>query len=74
MSNFFYGRKVIVFAAGEVSLTKVSVTEKSLTDEDEQMFTQRLLSKYEKQEGTMEIVFKNGRPDYAIITSENKPK
>jgi hypothetical protein len=72
VSTFLFGRKFITFSDGDASLTKVSITEKSLTGEDEQSFTQRLLSKYEKEEGTMEIVFKNGRPDYAIITSEKE--
>ena len=27
-----------------------------------------LLEKYQDQQGTIEIVFKRGRPDYAIIT------
>ncbi len=74
MSLFSFGRKFISFSDGESSLKKVSVTEKSLNGEDEDAFTQRLLTKYGKQEGEMEIVFKNGRPDYAIITSENKDK
>jgi hypothetical protein len=63
-----FGRKSLSFAKGVASLTKISITEKSLLGEDEKAFTQRLLKKYGNDQGTMEIVFKNGRPDYAIIT------
>ena len=63
-----YGRKTLSFAHGEASLTRISVTERVLPREDESTFTQRLLKKYGEQQGTIEIVIKNGRPDYAIIT------
>jgi hypothetical protein len=72
MSTFSFGRKFISLLEGEASLTKVSITEKSQAGEDEQAFAQRLLRKYEQTEGTMEIVFRNGRPDYAIITPETE--
>jgi hypothetical protein len=63
-----FGRKTLAFAKGVTFLTKISVTEKTLLGEDENAFTQRLLRKYGDGQGTMEIVFKNGRPDYAIVT------
>jgi hypothetical protein len=62
-----FGRKILSFSKGEAFVTEICVTEKSLADENEQKFTQRLLGKYREHEGTIEIVIKNGRPDYAII-------
>jgi hypothetical protein len=66
--SYDFGRKSFSFSKGVASLTKVSITEKSLVGEDENTFTQRLLKKYANEEGTIEIVFKNGHPDYAIVT------
>jgi hypothetical protein len=63
-----FGRKTLSFAKGVSFLTKTAITEKSLAGEDECTFTQRLLNKYCDDEGTIEIVFKHGRPDYAIVT------
>jgi hypothetical protein len=68
MLNVKYGRKTFSFDAGAAVHTRTSVTEKASAGEDEQSFTQRLLKKYENQRGDIEIVFKNGRPDYAIVT------
>jgi hypothetical protein len=65
---YSFGRKTLSFARGVTFLTKISITEKSLMGEDESAFTERLLKKYRNEEGTIEIVFKNGRPDYAIVT------
>lgn len=61
-------RKVLSFSGGEASLKKVFITERPLSGEDEDEFTQRLLAKYGKQQGTIEIVLKNERVDYAIVT------
>ena len=61
-------RKTLAFGGGETSIKKMSLTEKPLTSEDEETFTQRLLRKYGKRRGTIELVLKNGYPDYAIIT------
>jgi hypothetical protein len=63
-----YGRKTFSFAGGKVMLTSTSVTEKPLPGEGETVFTDRLIAKYRGQQGTIEIVIKNGYPDYAIIT------
>jgi hypothetical protein len=51
-----------------VELTGTSVTERSLKGEDENAFAKRLMKMYGKNEGTIEIVFKMGRPDYAIVS------
>ena len=40
--------------------------------EDEDAFTERLMRKYGNHQGTIEIVFKGGQPDYAIITLEQE--
>ena len=63
-----FGRKVFSFDEGGAVLKITSVTEKALPDEDEMTFTYRLLEKYKGQKGTIEVVFKRGRPDFAIIT------
>lgn len=62
-----YGRKRFSFSGGKTILTSVTVTEKSQPGEDEEAFFRRLMKKFGDQQGTVEIVFKNGRPDYAII-------
>jgi len=63
-----FGRRRFDFAQGKVELTSTSFTEKALPGEDEQAFTDRLLKLYSSREGTIEMVFKGGSPDYAIIT------
>ena len=63
-----YGRKTFSFAEGVTVLTAICVTEKAMSDEDEASFTRRLAKKYKGQRGTIEVVFKNGHPDYAIVT------
>jgi hypothetical protein len=68
MLNVKYGRKTFSFDGGAAVHTRTTITEKANAGEDEQSFTQRLLKKYENQRGDIEIVFKNGRPDYAIVT------
>ena len=68
MSDLKFGRKTLSFAEGATVLTKTTITEKAMSGEDETSFTQRLLRKYENQRGAIEIVFKNGRPDYAVVT------
>jgi hypothetical protein len=68
MQTVKYGRKVFSFNGDGAELTSTSVTEKALPDEDEMSFTRRLVKQYQGQEGTIEVVFKRGRPDYAIIT------
>jgi hypothetical protein len=68
MDGVNYGRKVFSFSNGVTSHTSTSITEKSMPGENEQAFTERLARKYARREGTIEIVFKKGRPDYAVIT------
>ena len=63
-----FGRRRYSFARGSVELMRTDITERSLNGEDEEAFTRRLMKKYGSREGTIEIVFKKGRPDYAIVT------
>lgn len=65
-----FGRKRLAFAEGTAHLVSYSVTERAKTGEDEQAFTDRLLRKFGEGQGTIEIVFKHNRPDYAIIVFE----
>lgn len=68
MNHVKFGRKIYSFDNGDVVLKSTSVTEKALPDEDERTFTRRLVEKYQGQRGVIEVVFKRGHPDYAIIT------
>lgn len=70
MGDIDYGRKKYKFSNGTAELTRTSFTVRSLRSEDEQAFAERLMKLYGAQEGTIEMVFKNGQPDYAIITVE----
>jgi hypothetical protein len=63
-----FGRRKFSFSYGRAVLKSTSVTERALIGENEQSFTERLLRIYGDQQGTIEMVFKNGRPDYAILT------
>jgi hypothetical protein len=67
MEHIKYGRRIFSFGDGDAVLKSTSVTEKAMPGEDEMAFTRRLLRKFEGQRGTIEVVFKSGRPDYAII-------
>ena len=67
-----YGRRRFTFRKGKKINTSTSITERSLQGEDEEAFTERLMNKYGNQQGTIEIVFKGGQPDYAIITLEQE--
>jgi hypothetical protein len=68
MQSMKFGRKVFSFNGDGAVLKSTSVTEKAMPDEDEAAFTRRLVERYKGREGTIEVVFKRGRPDYAIIT------
>jgi hypothetical protein len=70
MGDLDYGRKKYKISNGTAELTRTSFTVKSLRSEDELAFSKRLLKLYGAGEGTIEVVFKNGQPDYAIITLE----
>ena len=68
MGSIKYGRKIFSLDKGCTVLRTISVTEKVLQYEDEVTFIRRLAEKYQDRQGTIEIVFKRGSPDYAIIT------
>ena len=68
MKPLAFGRKRFILTEGVSKLTSTSITEKPIRGETEAEFTRRLLAKYADCNGEMEIVFKQGRPDYAIIT------
>jgi hypothetical protein len=68
MDGIKYGRKIFSLDKGCTVLKVTSVTEKALQYEDEATFRRRLAEKYRDRQGTIEIVFKRGNPDYAIIT------
>ena len=62
-----YGRKTFSFDNGMATLVNTSITEQALPGEDEHVFIQRLLKKYEQRKGTVEIVIKNGQPSHAVL-------
>ncbi len=68
MQQIKYGRKIFSFGEGSTVLESTSVTERALPNEDEIAFTGRLLKKFQDRKGTIEVIFKNGWPDYAVIT------
>jgi hypothetical protein len=68
METLSYGRKVFSFAQGTTVHTSTTITEKALPHESEDAFTRRLMKKVGDRRGTVEIIFKNGRPNYAVIT------
>jgi hypothetical protein len=70
IKRVLFGRKQFSFGGGVPVLESIVITEKPLKDEDEAAFTQRLVHQYSDQHGTIEMVIKNGLPDYALITLE----
>ncbi|MEJ2750889.1 MAG: hypothetical protein P8183_23725, partial [Anaerolineae bacterium] len=68
MEPLIYGRKVFSFAKGITVHQSTTITERSFPHESEKAFTHRLMKKYGDRQGTVEIVIKNGHPDYAVIT------
>jgi hypothetical protein len=68
LKRISFGRRNFSFSYGRAVLKSTSVTERALIGENEQTFTERLLRLYGDRQGTIEMVFKNDRPDYAIIT------
>lgn len=62
-----YGRRTFSFTRGVAVHKSTSIIEKPMLGEDEQAFTARLARKYRTQQGTFEVVFKKGQPDYAIV-------
>ena len=69
MDDIKFGRRIFFFDKGDTVLKSTSVTEKALPGEDEMAFTRRLVEKYKDERGTIEVVFKRGHPDYAIISN-----
>ena len=65
-----YGRVTISVANGRAKLEQITVTEKAFPGEDKDQFVDRLLKRYTDKNGTFQIVFENGKPDYAIVTLE----
>jgi hypothetical protein len=68
MMKVIFGRRKYSFSGGAVELTGTSITERSLKGEGENAFTRRLMKLYGNRKGTIEIVFKMGNPDYAIVS------
>jgi hypothetical protein len=68
MPKMRFGRKKYSLKKGKPILESTSVTVRTLPREDEEAFTKRLIELYGHREGTVEMVFKAGRPDYAVIT------
>jgi hypothetical protein len=64
------GRKRFSFVEGVPILQSMTITENPHPDEDEEQFTQRLVQQYGRERGEIEVIIKNGRPDYAVITLE----
>jgi hypothetical protein len=74
METLSYGRKLFSFAQGITVHQSTAITEKALPHESEEAFTSRLMKKYGHRQGTVELVFKNGRPNYAVITFSQNDK
>jgi hypothetical protein len=68
MQTIQYGRRRFSFSNGRARHTSTILTVQAGADEDECTFTQRLLAAYSAKEGTIEIVFKAGIPQYAVVT------
>jgi hypothetical protein len=68
MQTLQYGRKIFSFDEAGTALKSTVVTEKVLPGENEEGFIRRLSEKYQGQQGTIEVVFKRGLPDYAVIS------
>ena len=71
MQRINFGRRRFSFKNGKAVPESMSITERALVGEDERAFTERLMRLYGKKKGTIEIVFRSGRPDYAIISFSN---
>ena len=70
MEELIFGRKKFEFFEGKVTLYETTITVKAFPNEDEKIFTRRIMEKYGRHNGTFEIVFKKARPDYAIVHLE----
>lgn len=68
MQTIAYGRRRLSFCRGNAIPTSTILTIRAEEGEDEVAFTRRLLAECGESEGTIEIVFRAGVPEYAIIT------
>ena len=68
METIKFGRRKFTVIDGETKLFSTSITVRAYKGEDEQAFFERLKEICGNAQGIMEIIFKAGRPDYAIIT------
>jgi hypothetical protein len=68
MQTILFGRRHLSFSNGSAVHTRTTVTVRANPGEDEHAFTQRLLAQCNGREGTIEIIFRAGVPEYAIIT------
>lgn len=68
MQTITYGRRRLAFSRGSVVHTSTVLTIRAEDGEDEATFTQRLLRTCADSEGTIEIVFRAGAPEYAVVT------
>jgi hypothetical protein len=68
MQTILYGRRRLSFSHGRAVHTCTIHTVQANPEEDEAAFVQRLLAECSASEGTIEIVFKAGQPQYAVLT------
>ncbi len=71
MQTIHYGRRRLAFAHGRAVPTSTTHTIRAHEGEDEAAFVQRLLDEWDADQGTIEIVFKGGFPEYAVVTIES---
>ena len=68
MKDIHFGRRFLSFDSGQVVITSTAITERARLGEDEDAFVERLVKKYRHRKGTLEMVIKAGKPQYAIVT------
>jgi len=68
METIKFGRRKFTVVDGKTKLLSTSITVRAFKGEDEQAFFERLKEMCGNAQGFMEIIFKAGCPDYAIIT------
>lgn len=73
MQTIHYGRRRLAFSNGRVVPTSTAHTVRAYPGEDEAAFVERLLAECDAVQGTIEIVFKGGFPEYAVVTIEQGP-
>lgn len=70
MQTIHYGRRRLAFSNGRAVPTSTMHTVRAYRGEDETAFVQRLLDEWDADRGIIEIVFKSGFPEYAVVTIE----